>query len=350
MGVTPIKIYSYLVEGKKLILHQYKLSLGIVKALAYVLPFFKNLEMISLSENTLEDNGLAVLIEATMHLPKFRSLKIMYNKPRTLFMETLYQSIYERSRILKVINLKGCLSINSQFSKLIKILNRLLDLQSLNLSDMKLDVSAIQQLSKYIRTNETITKLTMSNSGLISNKAFMFIKSLIKNDSICFLDLSYNNFTSDDYSIAAAIGTLIKCHYYLMHVNFSHCAMSVEETMYVGVASKDSNQLMACHLTGNSCHVYGRAHIRTQLGAEPQYPSKRKMDSENYISQIDVTLLMVFSNFYKQRILPNEIKQFFVFGKRDVIDVDIETNIDYLKVLEDDIETAKRSKLSHFML
>jgi hypothetical protein len=90
LGVTPIKIYSYLVQGKKLILHKYKLSSGIVKALAYVLPYFKKLEQISLSENTLEDNGLAVIMEAAKHLQNFRSLKIMYNKPRKMFLENLY--------------------------------------------------------------------------------------------------------------------------------------------------------------------------------------------------------------------------------------------------------------------
>jgi len=78
-------------------------------------------------------------------------------------METLYQNIYHKSRILKVLNLRGSSTINSQFSNLMKILKRLLDLQNLNLSDNKLDISAIQQLSSYIKTNETITKLSMSN-------------------------------------------------------------------------------------------------------------------------------------------------------------------------------------------
>ena len=151
LGVTPIKIYSYLVQGKKLILHKYKLSLGVTRALACVLPYFTKLEQISLSDNTLEDNGLAVLMKATKHLKHFRSLKIMRNRPRKLFMSTLYQAIYNRSRILKHLNLRGCMTVNSQFGNLMKILNRVLDLQSLNLSDIKLDVSAIQQLSIYIR-------------------------------------------------------------------------------------------------------------------------------------------------------------------------------------------------------
>lgn len=34
LGVTPIKIYSYLMHGNKLMLHKYKLSLGITRALA----------------------------------------------------------------------------------------------------------------------------------------------------------------------------------------------------------------------------------------------------------------------------------------------------------------------------
>jgi len=66
-GVTPIKIYSYLIQGKKLILHKYNLNLGIARALALVLPFFTKLEQVSLSDNTLEDDSLAVIVEATKH-------------------------------------------------------------------------------------------------------------------------------------------------------------------------------------------------------------------------------------------------------------------------------------------
>lgn len=98
---------------------------------------------------------------------------------------------------------------------------------------------------------------------------------------------------------------------------------------------------MSCHLTGNSCHVYGRAYIRTQLEAEPQYPSKRKQDLDNYISQIDVMLLMLFSNFYKQRILPTEIYDFFVNNRTEVRDIYIDTELDYLKILQEDIDNAR---------
>jgi len=221
-GVTPIKIYSYLVEGKKLILHRYKLNNGIAKALALVLPFFTKLEEISLSDNTLEDDSLAVIVEAAKHCPKFKSLKIMNNKPGKYFMETLYQNIYHQSRSLKCLNLKGCRTLNAQFSNLMKILKRLLDLQSLNLSDVKLNISAVQQLGNYIKDNETITKLSLSNCNLMTFKALTLVKALIKNDSICFLDLSNNNLTSENYEIASCLGILIRTHYYLMHINFSH--------------------------------------------------------------------------------------------------------------------------------
>lgn len=152
----------------------------------------------------------------------------------------------------------------------------------------------------------------MSNCGLMTNKASQFVRSLIKNDSICFLDLSYNNFTSDDYNIAASLGVLIKTHYFLLHLNLASCQMQVEETMYVGLCVRESNQLMSIHLTGNSCHVYGRSYIRTSLGSEPQYPYKKRYDIDSSISPIDISLLMKFSLFYKQRILPDEVFKFFI--------------------------------------
>lgn len=107
LGVTPIKINSYLVQGKNLMLSRYKLNFGLAKALAYVLPFFNKLEKVVLSDNTLEDNGLAVIMEALQHCPNFMSLKVMRNRPRKLFMENLYNCIHNRSRMLKVINLRG---------------------------------------------------------------------------------------------------------------------------------------------------------------------------------------------------------------------------------------------------
>lgn len=162
-GVTPIKIYSYLVQGKSLILDSYKLNKGIARALALVLPFFTRLEEIFLSDNTLEDESLAEIVEASRHCPRFRSLKIINNKPRKLFVETLYNSIYHKSRFLKVLNLKGCTTITGQFSSFTKILHRLLELQNLNLSDIKLNMSAAQELSVYFRDNETLTKLSLSN-------------------------------------------------------------------------------------------------------------------------------------------------------------------------------------------
>lgn len=104
---------------------------------------------------------------------------------------------------------------------------------------------------------------------------------------------------------------------------------------------------MSCHLTGNSCHTYGRAYIRTQLDAEPQYPFKKKRDVDNYMTQVDVMLLMMFSNFYKQRILPSEIYEFFVNNKNEIRDYEIETNLDYLKILEDDIQKLNEFKESN---
>ena len=243
--------------------------------------------------------------------------------------------------MLKVLNLKGWTTINSQFANLMKILNRVLELQNLNLSEIKLDISAIQQLSAYIMKNETITKLTMANWGLMTNKAYTFARALIRNDSIWFLDLSHNNFGSDDYSIASWLGTMIKTHYYLLHLDLSHCKMSIEETMFIGLCVKASNQLMSLHLTGNTWHVYGRAFVRTLLESEPQYPLRRRQDIDSYITEGDTTLLMIFSNFYKQRIMPEEIHEFFVNGKTEVREIQVTACLDYIKVLERKIEETK---------
>lgn len=134
---------------------------------------------------------------------------------------------------------------------------------------------------------------------------------------------------------------MIKTHYFLLHVDLSHCKMNIEETMYIGLCVKSSNQLMSLHLTGNTCHVYGRAFVRTLIGCEPQQPIKIKQDMDNYISEIDTTVLMVFSNFYKQRMMPDEIYQFFVNNKTEVCDIDVNANFDYIKVIEKQLEIAQ---------
>lgn len=100
--------------------------------------------------------------------------------------------------------------------------------------------------------------------------------------------------------------------------------------MYVGICAKESNQVMCLHLTGNSFHGYGRAYIRTQLGAEPQYPNRKDQDLDNYISQIDMMILMMFSNFYKQRVMPSEIYDFFCNNRTDPDELDVEVNLDYI--------------------
>jgi hypothetical protein len=56
-----------------------------------------------------------------------------------------------------------------------------------------------------------------------------------------------------------------------------------------------------------------------------------------------VALLMVFSNFYKQRMLPEEIFEFFVNNKTEIQDHDINLNLDYVKVLEQEIENVRKS-------
>jgi len=104
--------------------------------------------------------------------------------------------------------------------------------------------------------------------------------------------------------------------------------------MHIGCAVKESKQVMSIHLTGNSCHAYGRAYIRTQLKGIPQFPMKNKQDLDNYICQVDIMILMMFSNFYKQRILPSEIHDFFVKNERKVGEMNIEANLDYLKIKE----------------
>ena len=77
LGVTPIKIYSYLVQGKMLILQKYKINAGHARALAFVLPYFKDLEELTLNDNTLDDQSLAVIINATKFLTNFSKLKII---------------------------------------------------------------------------------------------------------------------------------------------------------------------------------------------------------------------------------------------------------------------------------
>ena len=100
--------------------------------------------------------------------------------------------------------------------------------------------------------------------------------------------------------------------------------------MYIGLSVKKSNQTMAIHLSGNMCHGYGRAYIRTQLEATPQNPHKKKQDLDHYICQVDIMILMMFSNFYKQRIMPNEIFDFFYHNKKNAKDVYVDANLEYL--------------------
>lgn len=100
---------------------------------------------------------------------------------------------------------------------------------------------------------------------------------------------------------------------------------------------------MSCHLTGNSCHVYGRSYIRNCIGCDPQYPFKKRIDIDNQISPIDITILMKFSQFYKQRILPEEVYQFFVLNDSDTTRVDFKSQIDFSKILEQTIVAVKHT-------
>ena len=98
---------------------------------------------------------------------------------------------------------------------------------------------------------------------------------------------------------------------------------------------------MSLHLTGNTWHVYGRAFVRTLLESEPQYPLRRRQDIDSYLTEGDTTLLMIFSNFYKQRMMPEEIYEFFVNGKSEVREIEVTKCLDYIKVIEKKIEESK---------
>lgn len=50
---------------------------------------------------------------------------------------------------------------------------------------------------------------------------------------------------------------------------------------------------------------------------------------------------MIFSNFYKQRIMPGEIYEFFVNDKTEVRELEVSTCLDYIKIIEKKIEESK---------
>ena len=91
--------------------------------------------------------------------------------------------------------------------------------------------------------------------------------------------------------------------------------------------------------------MYSRSYIRTSIGGVPQYPYRRRQDIDSYMTPMDVSLILAkFSQFYQQRILPEEVYQFFIRNNSDTDDIDFTKQIDFSKIMEQAMQNVKVTK------
>lgn len=106
-------------------------------------------------------------------------------------------------------------------------------LAQLNISNNSISYTASKLLGHLIKATTRLEKLNMANCGLRSSSAKEIANSLLFNQTIKFLNLTVNNFGSNDHELASKLARMIQVHVSLVHVDLSNIGVTREEAMYI---------------------------------------------------------------------------------------------------------------------
>ena len=142
----------------------------------------------------------------------------------------------------------------------------------LDIQKNSIDFQVAEVLGNFIKYSEILEYLDLTRCGLREKSSECVIDGIMKNESIRYLMLGSNSFSSGSYLLAAKLGRMLQGHKELLHVNLEECQLVSEELIYLCMCIRDSKNIQGIHLTGNKFTYYDRRMMRALFPARVNWP------------------------------------------------------------------------------
>ncbi|CDW72567.1 UNKNOWN [Stylonychia lemnae] len=307
LQIAPVKFLNYFSDGI-IQLHNYNIQPNLCIAIASTLPYLIDLEGLKFKNNGIKDEGAALLLKACSLCPKFKIFHFEKNEINDEFVEVLTELMEESSDTIQELSLSSSKNVSKVISKICEALRDDYNLTYLDLSHNNLDAISTKYIGYLVRTTQNLQHLNLSYCAIRGHSARILLNSLLLNQTIKYLNLCWNSFSSSDYEFASKLARIIQVHQNLIHVDITCTQLKREECMFIAQCLKDSNQIVSCHLTGNHVDYYSRIFLRAHLNAIVQFPNKNSTVIQNVVlahdrAQIVGLNQIIQSNFIIPKML-----------------------------------------------
>ena len=167
-----------------------------------------------------------------------------------------------------------------------------------------------EDLSNFIKCSEVLEYLDLSSCGLREKASECVIDGIMKNESIKYLMMGGNSFSSRSYLLAAKLGRMLQGHKELLHVNLEECELVSEELVYLCMCIRDSKNIQGIHLTGNKFTYYDRRLMRALFPARVNWPlPPSTVQKFEKISATDKVTLVNLNSMFLMQLPPEYVPE-----------------------------------------
>jgi Ran GTPase-activating protein (RanGAP) involved in mRNA processing and transport len=329
-----------------------------IRFLCQALNKHSNITFLDFSKNDLNDNSMKFISEFLMKNKSIKSLDLNSNKITTIGLDFICEGLCENSN-LESLNLSGNkFPFNNEvFERFEIFLSNAVYLKSLNLKNCQITSDSVLLISQALEINTNLTELLLGNNKISDLGVGRLFKSLIRNQTLQTLDVSYTECTDD---CAESICFFLQNNDTLKNLNISGNALSESfiESIADGLRANncieklemnenevgDHGCRILCKLTQNQSYLRKLQNISLDLC---NISSEGATELFQLISQDKISCLNIKGNNIDNSCIPELSKAIFLSNSIQIIDISNNTLKDeHMQTLIDSI--IQNSSLTWF--
>ena len=201
-----------------------------------MLPYIHDINELELNNNQLTDMTVSAIAFSFFLNPSLRRITVAYNYVRNTFCRTLAKLISMRPEKVTDINLMGSVQFHDHLDPVIRELNKMNNLTSLNIAGCSLTQASCQQLARFVFKCFSLRLLDVSHCRISYQGTRYLIDALNRNTCIRNFNFSHNDLNSSSYEFSIKVAAVLTRHPCLMHLDITNTNLKREEIMFIGLA------------------------------------------------------------------------------------------------------------------
>lgn len=242
-----------------------------VLALGESIASIPDATVIDLRHNLIKDDGIHLLCKGLSERPNHvKELDLSGNPLREKGSEFLSMYLASKNCVLFTLKLEKCELKRKGGLSLSKGLFKNRSLRHLNVSDNELDGETASAIGVGISPNKFMKSLELSWNNITGYGAgndnsiitVSFARSIQINDTLTFLDLSYNGFGISPLSSAMqSLANLLTANNHIQHLNLSRNQISYNDMKILERGLRYNYIIKGFHIGGNDGHIDAKGFI-----------------------------------------------------------------------------------------